>query len=564
MRTIYISVICILVASLLLFIFSFVYLDRTNHKTYLYIINAGGRDIGMVKINRFRTEEKTLYKAVGETPLDAGTAQSRSEIIYDNKLGLESFETEDTANRVTDSYSIAIRDNLASYVSRRGAGFQALSGIPVKKDTIIFEQGSVLTYLPLIEGYDFRETVPQGLNTLIVFSKSLPPIRRFSSMICLKDEYVKIAGDPQAQRKGARKIRTYALALKIRDFPQSLIWVARSDKSIVKIEVPQLDLTITRAFYPKTFEAKPFMAKEEGYVSRDVAFKNKNMQLEGTLTIPPGETKMPAVLLTGGGGRDDRDCRGLFSSIADFLSKNGYCVMRFDRRGVGKSGGAMAGAALSDNMEDLNAAIEYLAGQKEVDADRIGIIGQQEGAYCAMKAAAENSAIKSLVLMAPLIYGRTDVYSQEEMIKDTVSSLKLGDEYARLAIRSMDESLKIASDSKETAVILGKKIHLKDFRERMNEKPLEVAGSIKTPVLLLQGREGNDTSIKFAPIIDKALAANGNAKNALKYYGYLGPYFGKSVSGGIYITYYETDKEVLANIKDWLDTTLPVLVTTLS
>ena len=564
MRTIYISVNVVLVASVLLFIFSFAYLDRTNHKTYLYIINSGGRDIGMIKIDRYRTEEKTLYKAVGDTPLDASAAQSRSEIIYDNKFGLESFDSEDTANRVTDSYSIAIRDGLASYLSRRGSGFQTVSGISVKKDAIILKQDSILTYLPLIEGYDFRRTVPQGFNTLVIFSKGLPPVRRFSSMICTKDEYVKIPAGPQPQRRGARKIRTFALALKTRDFPQSLIWVARSDRSIVKIEIPQLGIRITRTFYPKTFEAKPFMVKEEGYVSRNASFKSKNAQLEGTLTVPSGGTKMPAVLLAGGRGRDDRDCRGLFSSIADFLSKNGYCVLRFDRRGVGKSGGAMAGSALSDNLEDLNAAIECLAGQKEVDADRIGVIGQQEGAYYAMKAAAENSAIKSIILVAPLMYGQTDAYSPEEIIKYAAGNLKLGDEYARLVMRSMDESLKIAADSRETAAILGKKVHLKDFRERMSEKPTEVAQSIKAPVLILQGKEENDASVKFAPIIDKALTGSGNIKHALKYFGYLGPYFGKGISNGIYITYYEADKEVLANIKDWLDTTLPLPVTTLS
>jgi uncharacterized protein len=563
-RTIYISVICVLVASLLLFIFSFAYLDRTGHKTYYYVINAGGRDTGMAKIDHFRTEEKTLYKASCETPLLASPAQSRSEITYDNRSGLESFESEETSSRVTDSCSIRIKNDLASYVSRRGAKFQTLSGIPVKKDTVIFKQNSVLTYLPLIEGYDFRRTAPQGVYALIIFSKILPPIQKIVSISYLKDDYVKIPGDPQSQRKGARKIRTYSLVLKIRDFPQSLIWVARSDKSIVRIEVPQLSLKISRAFYPKTFEARPFIPKEEGYASRAAVFKSKNVQLEGTLTVPGGKARMPAVLLVGGAGQDNRDCSGLFSSIADFLSKNGYCALRFDRRGTGKSGGAGADAALSDNMEDLNAAVEYLAGQKEVDAGRIGVIGRQEGAYCAMKAAAENSAIKSLVLMAPLIYGQAEAYPQEEIIKDTAQRLKLGDDYARLAIRSMDESMKIVSESKETAVILGKKIRLKDFRERMNERPLEVAGSIKIPVLLLQGMEGNDASIKLAPIIDKALAANGNAKHELKYYGYLGPYFGKSVSSGVYITYYETDREVLANIKDWLDATLPVPVTTLS
>ena len=58
-------------------------------------------------------------------------------------------------------------------------------------------------------------------------------------------------------------------------------------------------------------------------------------------------------------------------------------VLRYDKRGVGQSGGRAESAALQDYVEDLRAAVKFLSERKDVDAKRIAIVGHSEGGLVA-------------------------------------------------------------------------------------------------------------------------------------------------------------------------------------
>ena len=84
----------------------------------------------------------------------------------------------------------------------------------------------------------------------------------------------------------------------------------------------------------------------EGYRVEEVIFKQMkdNTSLSGTLTVPAGEGPFPAAILLTVAGANDRDqTHSLghkpFLVIADFLSRNGIAVLRYDDRGIGESGG---------------------------------------------------------------------------------------------------------------------------------------------------------------------------------------------------------------------------------
>lgn len=558
MRKIYITVIALFVMSVLLFISSFAYLDRTKRHTYYYIVNVDGRDIGQIKIDRYDTEDKSVYKSVKDAPFGGDYTQSRYAITFDKRLGLENYEKEQYLNGETDVCYIEAENNLASFMSVLGPDFLLSSDISIKKDTSVFEQDALLTYLPLIERYNFQTGAFQGFDALIIFSRKLPPMRKFVSLTFVKNDYIKIPGGSSPKKYSPRKIRTENLSLKIRGLPQSLIWVAKSDKSIIKIEIPDHNIKMTRIFYPKPLDAKPWLIKPGGYVSREVSYKSKNVQLSGTLTVPEKDGKYPAVLLVGGNDAYDREACGLFSNIADYLSRNGFCVLRFDKRGIGQSAGNRPQSALSDIVEDIDAGIEYMTSQKEVDPTRVALLGWGEGAYYAIKAASKNGAVRSLVLMAPLVYGEAFSSIWQEEVTQSARSNKWSDEYLKLVIRSAEETRKKSEIDKNTFSYLRRKCHLKDMKERQAEKPMEVIAAVKVPVLILQGKEADDESLRLAPIIDKTIAENGNTGHMLTYYGYLGGFFGKKVSDGIHEIRYETDKEVLENIKNWLDSTVVI------
>ena len=63
MRKLYISVAAFFLISLTAFVYSFVYLDKDKHRTYHYVVNHDGQNIGILKLDLYLTEEKRIYKS---------------------------------------------------------------------------------------------------------------------------------------------------------------------------------------------------------------------------------------------------------------------------------------------------------------------------------------------------------------------------------------------------------------------------------------------------------------------------------------------------------------------
>ena len=145
----------------------------------------------------------------------------------------------------------------------------------------------------------------------------------------------------------------------------------------------------------------PYPYKEE-----DVVFKNDKagINLAGTLTVPSTGTKHPAIILVTGSGPQNRDEELMghkpFLVIADYLTREGFAVLRYDDRGVGKSEGTQKDATSADFATDTEAALTYLKTRTEINPARIGIIGHSEGGMIAFMLAAKNKDIAFIISMA--------------------------------------------------------------------------------------------------------------------------------------------------------------------
>ncbi len=143
------------------------------------------------------------------------------------------------------------------------------------------------------------------------------------------------------------------------------------------------------------------------YTAEEVAFDNPafaEVHLAGTLTLPEGKGPFPAaVLITGSGGQDrDETLMGHrpFAVIADYLTRRGIAVLRYDDRGVAKSTGDYAAATSADLATDANAAAAYLMTRPEIRHDAIGFIGHSEGGMIGPIAASQNPAAAFVVMLA--------------------------------------------------------------------------------------------------------------------------------------------------------------------
>lgn len=146
------------------------------------------------------------------------------------------------------------------------------------------------------------------------------------------------------------------------------------------------------------------------YNTQDVTYRNEaaDITLAGTLTAPETGAPFPTVILIAGMGAVDRDGamygHKLYLVLADYLTRQGIAVLRFDKRGVGTSTGTFGMQVTSrDLADDVLAGIAYLKTRSDIDPKHIGLVGTSEGGFIASLIAAESKDVAFVVSMAGAI-----------------------------------------------------------------------------------------------------------------------------------------------------------------
>lgn len=145
--------------------------------------------------------------------------------------------------------------------------------------------------------------------------------------------------------------------------------------------------------WDKTFE------KSSRVNVKKVTFKNRfGITLAGDLYTPKSmkkDEKLPAVAISGPFGAVKEQASGLY---AQTLAERGFVTLAFDPSFTGESKGPARNVASPDiNTEDFSAAVDFLSNYKNVDPDKIGILGICGFGGFALNAAAMDTRIKATV-----------------------------------------------------------------------------------------------------------------------------------------------------------------------
>lgn len=179
-----------------------------------------------------------------------------------------------------------------------------------------------------------------------------------------------------------------------------------SNTTLIKGEIKVDDFSGDLMFSRKPQVPRTQIIKEPlPYNSQDIYFYNSDStRLAGTLTIPKDKITFPAVVLISGSGPQNRDGEILghrpFRILADYLTRHGVAVLRYDDRGYGASEGEFRPATSLDYTDDALAAVRFLAFNFPDQINKIGLIGHSEGGNIAPVAATVNPAIDFLILLA--------------------------------------------------------------------------------------------------------------------------------------------------------------------
>jgi len=142
--------------------------------------------------------------------------------------------------------------------------------------------------------------------------------------------------------------------------------------------------------------------------------------IAATITPPAGPVeKAPVVILLSGSGAQDRDETvfgiPILGQVAARLSDAGYFVVRYDKRGVGQSGGRIESVSIDAYAEDALAVLQWVRKRRDIDRDRVAMVGHSEGGAVALLAAGRNKGdIDAIALVAaPGETGRSITLAQQ-------------------------------------------------------------------------------------------------------------------------------------------------------
>jgi fermentation-respiration switch protein FrsA (DUF1100 family) len=152
----------------------------------------------------------------------------------------------------------------------------------------------------------------------------------------------------------------------------------------------------------QTVETGHYTFQLSDKVSRQkVTFKTRyGITLTGDLYIPKnqGGEPLPALAVSGPFGAVKEQSSGLY---AQTMAERGFITLAFDPSYTGESGGEPRHVASPDiNTEDFSAAVDFLGIQKNIDRNKIGVIGICGFGGFALNAAAVDKRIKAIAVIS--------------------------------------------------------------------------------------------------------------------------------------------------------------------
>ena len=283
------------------------------------------------------------------------------------------------------------------------------------------------------------------------------------------------------------------------------------------------------------------------YTSREIsALHPDGHMLSGTLTVPDGKGPFVCAVLISGSGQQDRNSTVFghqpFLIIADYLTRSGIAVLRYDDRGVG--GSKMSNPenlknATSENFaSDASVMVNAAQLHSDIDPKRIGVIGHSEGGLIAPMVASDDDNIAFVAMLAgPGVPGFELLPLQHAMILEAMGvDQELIDNTVNASMSLYEMMMSKASEEElreqlvEVATVQFEAMDLsmseEDFEKTMNEAMQEATSpwmqfflfydpgptlvKLKCPVLAMNGTLDLQVSSKQnLPAIQKAIQSSG-------------------------------------------------------
>ena len=205
-----------------------------------------------------------------------------------------------------------------------------------------------------------------------------------------------------------------------------------------------------------------------------VTFKSEGKILAGMLHFT-NKKKRPLIIICHGFTGSKEGQYYMFTQTSRELCRNGYNVLRFDFRGSGDSEGRFEDQTFSNMSKDMKAAMSFVKKFREIDYNKVGLIGHSKGGGVALGFANNNPKIKSIVLWSTVADYKLLWKGYEKEFKNM---LKRGYSF-----------------------YYGFKVPKKLYLENLRFDPLKIIKTIKVPILLIHGTKDIDVPLIHSKLL---------------------------------------------------------------
>ena len=246
--------------------------------------------------------------------------------------------------------------------------------------------------------------------------------------------------------------------------------------------------------------------------------------IAATITTPadakPAD-KLPAIILISGSAATDRDETvfgiPIFGQLSGQLAKAGFLVVRYDKRGIGQSGGRPESATIQDYADDAVNIVRWLRKRPDVDPKRIALVGHSEGAAVALLAGdhAGGDVAALALLGAPGVTGRNIVLAQQQRALDK-STDSADEKRAKIAlqVRILDAVAK-GQGWEGVPPALQRAADTFMFKSWVEFDPAKAVKNTDQPILVLHGALDTEMPPAYADALDTLAKARKSRAAAL-------------------------------------------------
>ncbi len=549
-----------------LVLLAFFYIEMSGHEELNFDVFLGGRPFGSVKVDRYSTADRTIYKSVSEYPQTNGYPRITQKLVLGKRSGtpVKYIQEAEGARGQKRLIMLTQEGENSDYLFLENPRFLTLKNFSTGEKTMVIYPGEISTYMALMGKYNFWKKGTQFFEIMIPIADPLPPMRDKVQVREIKDEYISIGG---------KKVEAESFSVGAKGLPEVKIFLSKYGHVMLGMDMenPEMRILLTSPvetpadrisnLFPMVASGVRLVKEaivgkgsqgslkkdvdqdealteagqlegetEDQYGVREVFFENGGMVLSGEMWMPAGKGAFPAVLIVPDDGPRKRGEDSLVSALGKLLSGAGFVVFVFDNPGQGKSQGDFAGLDDEKRINDIKAALKYLKERLDVDPDSISMFGHRGGSYLAVKTAEEVPYVRACVLIdlpfEAYLSGDLTKEQAEAMLRSHgLGPFEAG--FMKMAhARVQDHRRVMAASRDDYSFFMGVNMPIGGYKALQERKVYETIISFDRPELVILGRDTKGFDPDTAARLKGKLVEN-NSHNKVAVLGNLGEYSGE-------------------------------------